>query len=275
MPGTILPARIIYSTFLSLILFTPLTSGADIIRIGGTGSALATMQQLGEAFSRVHPEHSIKVLPSLGSGGGIKALQGKALDIAVSGRELKPEEIASGLLATEYGRTPFVFAVQRNVPVSNISLQDIADIYAGKKTKWDNGELIRLVLRPKGDSDTILLQAMSPAIEASLNNAYERQGMVIAMTDIDSADNLETLPGSFGTTTLALILSENRKLKTLAIDGVKPDISTIKDGSYRYWKSFIMVTAKSPAGSVQQFVNFVTSPDGQKLLKQSGHHVKK
>ena len=230
MAEIILSTRIIYSALLSLTVFAPLTSGADIIRIGGTGAALTTMQQMGDAFSQVHPEHRIKVLPSLGSGGGIKALQGKALDIAVSSRELKPEETASGLVATEYGRSPFVFAVQRNVPVSKISLQDIADIYAGKKTKWDDGELIRLVLRPKGDSDTQLLQSMSPAIEASLNIAYERQGMVIAMTDIDSADNLESLPGSFGTTTLALILSENRKLKVLAIDGVKPDLGTIDDG---------------------------------------------
>jgi phosphate transport system substrate-binding protein len=270
---TILPARIIYSTLLSLTLFTPLTSSADVIRIGGTGSALATMQQLGKTFSQSHPEHSIKVLPSLGSGGGIKALQGKALDIAVISRELKPEEAASGLVATEYGITPFVFAVHRNVPVDNISLNDIAAIYSGQKLKWDNGELIRPVLRPAGDTDTVLLLGISPEIEKAVLQALQRQGMVFAITDIDGADSLERLPGSFGTTALALILAENRQIKPLSIDGVAPNIANLKNGTYRYWKPFNMVTDKSTSLAAQQFIAFVKSAEGQKLLKQFGHHV--
>jgi phosphate transport system substrate-binding protein len=231
------------------------------------------MRQLGDAFSKAHPEHSIKVLPSLGSGGGIKALQGKALEIAVTGRGLEPKEAASGLVATEYGITPFVFAVHRNVPVDNISLKEIAAIYSGQKQKWDNGEIIRPVLRPAGDSDTVLLLGISPEIASAVNQALQRQGMVFAITDIDSADDLERLPGSFGTTTLALILAENRRIKPLPIDGVAPTAANLKNGTYRYSKPFNMVTDKSTSLAAQQFIAFVKSAEGQKLLKQFGHHV--
>jgi phosphate transport system substrate-binding protein len=268
-----LAAMIFY--FLLLCATLPLVVYADTIKIGGSGSALATMEQLGDAFVKSHPEHNIKVLPSLGSGGGIKALQGHALDIAVISRELKPDEAATGLTATEYGITPFVFAVHRKVPASNITLLDIAAIYAGKKLAWENGEQIRLVLRPASDSDTVLLNSISPKMEAAVNIAQQRPGMVFAMTDIDSVDNLESMPGSFGTSTLALILAENRKIKALPVNGVTPSISNLENGSYPYWKPINMVTDKTTSHAAQQFIAFVKSPEGQQYLEKLGHHVRK
>ncbi len=65
---------------------------AKEIKIGGTGTDLATMKLLGEQFRKTHPDVTITVLPSLGSSGGIKALLGGQLDIAISYKEPSGDE---------------------------------------------------------------------------------------------------------------------------------------------------------------------------------------
>ena len=66
-----------------LFLSMPGLGLADTIKIGGTGGAIGTMNLLGEAFSKVHPQAKTILMPGLGSGGGRKALMGGAIDIAV------------------------------------------------------------------------------------------------------------------------------------------------------------------------------------------------
>ena len=112
---------------------------AETVTIGGTGAGLGTMSLIGKAFEKLHPEHSIKVLPSLGSSGGIKALQSGALQIAVSTRDVAPEEKAAGLSATQYGTTAFVFVGHAKTPPLALTKENIADIYSGKQHSWSNG----------------------------------------------------------------------------------------------------------------------------------------
>ena len=43
--------------------------------MGGSGGSLATLQFLGEAFKKSHPEATTLMVSSLGGGGKIKALR--------------------------------------------------------------------------------------------------------------------------------------------------------------------------------------------------------
>ncbi len=70
---------------------------AETLKIGGTGGALGTMQILGRAFEKQHAGVSVEILPSLGSGGGIKAVLAGAIDIGLSARRLKAKERDAGV----------------------------------------------------------------------------------------------------------------------------------------------------------------------------------
>jgi len=61
---------------------------ADLL-IGGTGAALGTIQAIAKAYQKENSVSTIKVLPSLGSGGGIRALSNNKIDIAIIGRPMK------------------------------------------------------------------------------------------------------------------------------------------------------------------------------------------
>lgn len=104
--------------------------------------------------------------------------------------------------------------------------------------------------------------------------AEQRKGMLFAVTDQEAADNLEKIPGSLGPATLALVLSEKRSLKVLALDGVAPSAQSIADGSYPLYKQMFIVTGAAPSPAVRSFVDFVRSPAGRDILVQTGHAVK-
>lgn len=246
---------------------------ADDIRIGGTGAALGTMQHMATAFGQRHPEHRVTVMPSMGSKGGIKALLSGAIDLAVSSRQPSPDEIAAGANATPYGRTPLVLAVTSSTRHAAISTQELVDAYAGRLTQWPDGTRLRLILRPTGDTDTELLKALSPAMREAITLAEQRKGMVFAVTDQDTADHLEKVPGALGPLTLAQILSEKRALKALPLNGVVPEAASLANATYPLHKDLLFVTGAKPAAAVQSFVAFVRSPAGRAVLAQTGHWV--
>ncbi|MEZ5592967.1 MAG: substrate-binding domain-containing protein [Gammaproteobacteria bacterium] len=252
-------------------LLTPAYAQTEAFRIGGTGGALATLQLLADAYSQIHPEIEITVLPSLGSGGGIKALLAGAIQIAVSSRPLKDTETKLGAIAFEYGRTAFVFAVGRNTAIEAVTTQDLVDIYSGALQHWPDGAQIRLMLRPVGDSDSEMVRSISPEVRQAKTLAEKRPGMLFSVTDQETADNLEKISGAFGPSTLAQIITEQRALKPLRFNGIEPSTETVGDGSYPLYKPLFIVTTPDTPAAAQQFISFIRSAAGHEILAQTGY----
>jgi phosphate transport system substrate-binding protein len=246
---------------------------AEDIRIGGTGAALGTMQLLAEAYAKSHPNSKIVVLPSLGSGGGVKAVLSGVLQIGLSARPLTEDEVKAGAVGVEYGRTPLVFATSATTKIGDLTTQNLVDIYSGKAEQWPDGTKIRLVLRPIGDSDSELIKNLSPTMRDATHAAEQRRGMSFAITDQDAATNIEKTPGALGPSTLALILSENRQLKALTLNGIAPSAKSIADGTYPLFKQLLLVTGPKTLPAARDFVTFVRSAAGREILLQTGHWV--
>ena len=102
------PPYCIAATATILALLTASSAGAQTVRVGGTGGATALMQSLGSAFAETSG-NPVAVIPSLGTNGAIRAVTDGALDIAVSGRPLNPQEEAAGLVVLTTLKTPFGF----------------------------------------------------------------------------------------------------------------------------------------------------------------------
>ena len=97
----------------------------------------------------------------------------------MGGRPLKDEERNAGVAGVPYARVPFVFGVHRAVKATGITLREVAAIYAGMKTTWDDGSPIRLILRPEGESDLDALRGISKEMAAAVNVALHRKGMIV------------------------------------------------------------------------------------------------
>lgn len=240
------------------------------IVVAGTGAGLATLQALAGEYAKSAPGVTIRVLPSLGSGGGIKAVRAGLVQVAVSARPLSEAERAHGLREVPLARTPFVIATGLGNSVGEITLAELAAMYEGSRTRWPDGQPVRPVLRPADDIDTRLLGDMSPGMERAAQAAARRPGMNVASTDAAAASALETVPGAIGATSLSLVVSERRRLKALRIDGREPTLESLAAGSYPFVKTLTLVTAATPAPQVEAFLRFVGSPRGAQLLHSLG-----
>lgn len=245
---------------------------AEEFKIGGTGGSLGAMRLLADAYHRSQSEHRMVVLPSLGSGGGIKALLAGAIQIALSARPLTPEEANAGASSRQYARTPLVFATHQAGVVS-VTARQVVDIYSGRFDSWRNGTRVRLVLRPVVEADSELLRTLSPAMRDALLQAEKRPGMVMAATDQDNGDRLEKVPGAFGAISLGQILSEHRELRPLAFDGKAPVIAGKPSRDYPLMKSLYLVTGPATTAAGRSFLAFLASPAGRQVLEANGHLV--
>lgn len=259
---------IVVGAICSLLAFTAV---AENIKIGGTGNALGTMRVLAEAFRKQNPDIKVTVLASIGSSGAIKAIPRGAIDLGLSSRDLTDAEAKAGAVALEYARTPTVLAVSTKSKVTDITYEQIADIYSGKFSHWEDGTPTRPVLRQPGDDNTRQLKALSPGIEAALIAAEKRSGLPFAVTDQGAVDKIESIPGAIGVTSLALIRSEGRSLRPLTLENVEPTAKTGAAGKYPIIKNFFFITRPEPSAKVQKFIAFVNSPDGLDILTQTGH----
>ena len=257
---------------LALVLLFPFASRADApVRIGGSGAALATFQALVEALRQADPSFNGKVVPSLGSSGSVKAVRAGALEVAVPSRPLSAEE-AQGLEWSEFARTPFVLATGPANP-QRLTLTQVADIYTGRHSTWPDGSPIRLILRPLGDSDTTVLGGLAPELKSAIPRLVAREGMIVAVTDQDAANQIERLPGALGTSTLALIQSESRSVRPVQLGGIDPTTRALVDGTYPYYKSFYIVTKAVPSEPVMRFITFLRSADGRRILERNGQNA--
>ncbi|MBU1744931.1 MAG: substrate-binding domain-containing protein [Proteobacteria bacterium] len=246
--------------------------------IAGTGSSIGPMQRMGEVFQKKYPTVTVNVLPSIGSTGGIKAVKEGRIDIGLSYRTLKPDERSKEIIEEPYGRTAFIFGVQASNPTSGLTLAEIEDIYAGKRKTWSDGTPIRLILRQINDGFSVYLASINPRLKSASEKAHSIPGVFIGMTDQEAAAQIEKTPGSFGTTSVSLVASEKRKIKALLVDGAAPALSNIADGvrisagKYPYAMTMFLVYKRDNSkGEVKDFIEFVFSKDGRKLLSECGH----
>ncbi len=254
------------------ICFAANTFAEEGIKAGGVGSALGTMKLIAQAFEKANPGIKVEIVPGLGSNGGIKALISGAIDIGLSGRPLHADEKAQGAVGTKYAETPLVF-ITTNRSISGLTTKELIEIYEGKKQTWPDGRQIRLVIRPEKDSDTDVLNGISPEMRQAAKTALSREGMIKAITDQENIDKIVKTPDSLGATTLTQLISEKVTARALSFNGIKPGIKAAADGSYPLSKPLYVVTMAKTSEPAQKLISFIFSPAGRKILSANGNLV--
>jgi phosphate transport system substrate-binding protein len=256
-------AALLVSAFVACLPPVASSRAADLT-VGGTGAATELLRRLGDAFSK-QGEAQVDVVPSLGSSGGIRALADGVLDVAVSGRPLKPAEVKQGMAVPLVLRTLFIFATSNAKP-NGLTMSQLADAYATLNPVWADGTPIKIVLRPPSDSDSDLMAQLFPGLGSAVERARKRPDVPVAATDQDNLDVAEQLPGSLSASTLTQILLEKRKLRAIAINGVEPTLDNFERGDYPYGKKLYFVVPAKPTPVAERFIAFLRSAEGRAIL---------
>lgn len=251
---------------LSLLLTT--TAGAQTLTFGGTGGAIGTLRIVGAAFHRA-TGIDVVVLPSLGTQGGIRAITDGRIDIAVVGRGLTDAEQTRGLRSLLVLRTPYGFATSTPAPPS-LAPEVFAAYLAEPRSKWPDGTPVRAILRPAAESDYLVIHAAFPGTDAAFAQLRRRGDVPVAATDQENLDLAERVPGSLVGTTLSQVVTEQRNLRFVPVNGIKPSIEALVAGMYPAAKSFHFLASTRESAAIAAFTAFVASDDGQTLMRQCG-----
>ena len=60
------------------------------------------------------------------------------------------------------------------------------------------------------------------------------------------------------------------EVKALTIDGVVPSVETVLKGTYPISRPLFMYTNGKPKGLAKDFIDFVLSEEGQRIVKEQG-----
>lgn len=249
--------------WLSFVL-SPAHAEPAELRAGGTGAATELLHRLAAEFGK-ETGYRTQVVASLGTTGGLLALADGHLDVAVAGRALKAEEQAKGLRVALVVRTPFVLATSHRAP-SGLASADVVRAFADPGVSWADGTPIRVILRPRSESDVTLMTSLFPGLVGTMEKARQRPDIPVAATDQDNADLAERTPGSLVGMTLTQLLLEKRDLRTVAIDGLDASRANIANGTYHYTKLLYFVTREQPGEVAAAFLRFLDTAAARDLM---------
>ena len=244
---------------------TAMAAPAQTLRMGGTGSALGLLQKVGAEFANT-TEIKIDVVSALGSAGAIRALADGKLDMVVSARPLNADQVAAGLIQVATLRTAYVFATSHRHP-NGLKSGDLARIFANENPTWADGTPMRLILRPRSETDTALLGKLFAGMDAAIETARHRVEVPTAATDQDNVDLAERVPGSLIGTSATQLATEQPNLRVVPLDDVAPSFANYESGAYPFTKTLYVLIRANGSSDARRFVDFLHSPVGVNALR--------
>ena len=219
---------------------------------------------LSEAYMEENSAVKVTYNPT-GSGSGIKAVQAGSCDIGLASRDLKPEE-ATDLNGTVVAIDGIAMIVNKENPVKDLTIEQIAALYKGEITNWSEVG--------GADAPVVLIgrEAASGTRDGfeSITDTEDTCKYTQELTSTgDVVQTVSSNPNAIGYASLA---SVKDTVKLISVEGVTPSTKTIQDGSYKIQRNFVMVTKKnaelSPAA--KSFFEFATSSAADEWIIEAG-----
>ena len=230
----------------------------------GSTSMEKIIGSLGEAFTEMNPDVNFTYNPT-GSSTGIQAAIDGTCDIGLSSRALKDEEKAT-LTETIVALDGIAIIVNPANPVSDLSVEQIAQIYTGEITNWkdvggDDLEISRIG-REAGSGTRDGFETITDTKEACKYNQE------LAST----GDVITTVAGNPNAIGYASLSAVKDSVKALTVGGVAPSEETVLDGTYTIQRPFVLATRTGEALSeaAQAFFDFATSADANEIIAAAG-----
>jgi phosphate transport system substrate-binding protein len=177
---------------------------------------------------------------------------------------------------TPIGIDAFVFFVNKNIPMDNISSEQIQAIYSGEITNWfsinGNDEPIIAYQRPQNSgSQTILEQVIMAGrevMEPVMENVIGGMGGIIE--EVASYRNYANAIGySFLFFTTEMV--NNDEIKLLSVDGIYPSKETIQNNVYPFTGPFYAITRGDETENMRKLLDWILSDQGQYLVENTGY----
>ena len=200
----------------------------------GSTSMEKVMEILGEVFQE-KTGNTVNYNPT-GSGSGIQAVSEKRCDIGLASRNLKDEEKANGLTGTVVAIDGIAIVVNKENPVSDLTVEQIAKLYTGEITNWSelggNDAPVVRIGREAASGTRDGFESITKTAEKCL---YDQE-----LTS--TGDVIATVAGNANAIGYASLSAVGDTVKVLSVGGVTPSEETVQNGTYAIQRNFVLVT---------------------------------
>ncbi|MBN1153648.1 phosphate ABC transporter substrate-binding protein [candidate division KSB1 bacterium] len=278
--------KLLVLVLLIAVLSISFCSSQDLIQIKGSDTMINLVQKLSEVYMEQHGGAAIAVTGG-GSGVGIASLISDQVGIANSSREMKEKEFK---MAEENGVVPSEFAIAIDAlsiivnsgnPVDFLTNDQIGAIFRGEINNWSEvgGPNLEISLygRQPNSGTYMFFQ------EFILGNKDYSANMKQMNGNAQIVESIKTDKGAIGYVGVGYLHDDKGNViaglkvvevaKDMKSTPVSPLISeNIKSGLYPIARPLYQYTNGKPAGAVKDFLTFVLSDEGQKVVTEMGFY---
>jgi phosphate transport system substrate-binding protein len=235
-----------------------------------------------EKYQPENPGVSISVTGG-GSGTGIAALINGTVDIANASRAMKDEEKqqaeANGIPPVEFvvARDAIAVIVNPHNPVSELTLQQLSDIYSGKINNWsalggDDRPIVRLSRETNSGTHVYFLETVIRLGDSTNTTLFSTDTLLLPSSE-GIINEVRQNPNAIGYDGLGYVPKDLKIIAVAKTAGglyVLPGIATVNDKSYPIARDLYMYTAGEPTGAVKDYLDWILSAEAQQIVSELG-----
>jgi phosphate transport system substrate-binding protein len=257
-------------------------SQAKYIENKGSDTIVNLALAWAETYQAEHTDVRISVTGG-GSGTGIAALINGTVDIANASRRIKEEESAE---ANANGVEPVEFIIARDAiavivnpenPVSQLTLQQISDIYSGAITNWmevggEDRPIVRLSRETNSGTHVYFLETVLRLGDSDDKTLFSTNTLLLPSSEgiiVEVRQN----PNAIGYDGLGYVPDDLKMIaiaKEAGAPYVLPSIPTVNDKSYPIARDLYMYTNGEPAGIIREYLDWILSEQAQQIVVELG-----
>ena len=244
---------------------------AGKLSVTGSTTLFPIAQAAAEAYMAMNPKADIQV-SGVGSGPGIQAIGSGTTDIGMTSREITSAEMAQypNLVKTDVATDAIVLIVNPANPVNALTLDQARGLYNGSIQGWNGvgGTLTYPIVigRDSASGTRVYFNDFVMADEKYRSDMREMNsnGAVAQM--------VAQTPAGIGYVGLGFVTPDVKALALYNKNGqaVVPSIATVLNHTYPISRPLYMITQGQPTGLAKDYIDFILSPDGQKIVQDQG-----
>jgi len=245
--------------------------GAEKVVLDGSTGVMPLASALAKAYQARNPGAAFEFGKGLGTRARFQALADGKIDVALASHGLRVDELTrQGMVVHEIARIAVVFGINETVPVSNLSAQQVCDIYSGKVANWKalGGPDLEIAVRTRPESE-VDTEVVRDGI-ACLKDLKMAESVKVMPKSGDMAKELAAVPGAIGMTSMTVVEQSQGKIKAASLNGTAPSSDNVKRKAYTLIRESFFVTRGSPPAAVARFIEFTRSTSGDEVIAANG-----
>lgn len=257
-------------------------SGSAALQASGSTTVAPVAADAAEALKSKNL--NITVATQGGSAGGISQLGSGQIKVALSSKPLSDEDRKAypntDFVSTQIGADAVGIIVTKKVAdggVKSLTKEQLKGLFEGKITNWSevggpDMEVFVYDKEPGRGTREVLDKFVYGDGEAPPPPKSDNYAIVGG--NLETRNKLESTPGSIAPLSTGFIEGHD-DLVAVKLEGIAPTLENVASSAYPMTRPLFMITDGKPQGTAKEYIDYILSPAGQKLLPAHGYLTRK